>query len=196
MATDYSALLTEYPEIISMDQLYRICHISKRKAKWLLENGYIPCQDSGKKTWRFKIKTIDVVAYLHTLEVSPQKATPPAGLFSSCCQSKREVNPISQLPIIEFKRFLSHKWRAAPDALQVGDIVGLTGYTRSTVGQWVCKKRLRSVSCPDHTLIAKKWLISFIAHYTISYSSSLSATHRSLAIEFLSRHRPSIEHES
>lgn len=32
MSTDYSALLLEYPAVISKDQLYRICHISKRKA--------------------------------------------------------------------------------------------------------------------------------------------------------------------
>ena len=35
---DYSFLRNQDPEIITMDQLYRICHISKRKARWLLEN--------------------------------------------------------------------------------------------------------------------------------------------------------------
>lgn len=45
---DYRYLRRKYPETISMDQLYRICHISKRKARWLLEHGVIPCQDSGK----------------------------------------------------------------------------------------------------------------------------------------------------
>ena len=64
MATDYSHLRTEYPEKISQDQLYRICRISKRKATWLLENGYIPCQDTGKKTRRFKIEIMDVIEYL------------------------------------------------------------------------------------------------------------------------------------
>ena len=49
MNRDYSALLMEYPEVISKEQVYRICHISKRKATWLLENGIIPCKDSGKK---------------------------------------------------------------------------------------------------------------------------------------------------
>lgn len=48
METDYSAIINQYPAVITMDQMYRICHISKRKAKWLLENGVIPCQDSGK----------------------------------------------------------------------------------------------------------------------------------------------------
>lgn len=71
MATDYSSLYKEYPEIISADQLYRICHISKRKAKWLLDSGYIPCQDSGKKTLRYKIRLEDAIAYLRTLETAP-----------------------------------------------------------------------------------------------------------------------------
>ena len=58
MNRDYSALLMEYPEVISKEQVYRICHISKRKATWLLENGIIPCKDSGKKTRRFQVRTI------------------------------------------------------------------------------------------------------------------------------------------
>ena len=61
MNRDYSALLMEYPEVISKEQVYRICHISKRKATWLLENGIIPCKDSGKKTRRFQVRTIDVI---------------------------------------------------------------------------------------------------------------------------------------
>lgn len=54
MSTDYSALLLEYPAVISKDQLYRICHISKRKATWLLEHGVIPCKDSGKRHGGFR----------------------------------------------------------------------------------------------------------------------------------------------
>ena len=69
MNRDYSALLMEYPEVISKEQVYRICHISKRKATWLLENGIIPCKDSGKKTRRFQVRTIDVINYLLTKEL-------------------------------------------------------------------------------------------------------------------------------
>ena len=79
MNRDYSALLMEYPEVISKEQVYRICHISKRKATWLLENGIIPCKDSGKKTRRFQVRTIDVINYLLTLEEKPQKVATPVG---------------------------------------------------------------------------------------------------------------------
>ena len=89
MNRDYSALLMEYPEVISKEQVYRICHISKRKATWLLENGIIPCKDSGKKTRRFQVRTIDVINYLLTLEEKPQKVATPVGLFTSTNKEKK-----------------------------------------------------------------------------------------------------------
>ena len=82
MATDYTYLYEEYPDVISADQLYRICHISKRKAKWLLEHGYIPCEDSGKKTRRYKIRLNDVIDYLRTLEAAPDLVATPVGAFN------------------------------------------------------------------------------------------------------------------
>lgn len=77
MSTDYSILLEQYPEVVSKDQMYKICHISKRKATWLLENGVIPCQDSGKKTRRFQIRTIDIVRYLAKRDSNPQEVSTP-----------------------------------------------------------------------------------------------------------------------
>ena len=79
----------QIPEMISKDQLYKICHVSKRKALWLLENGVIPCVDSGKKTRRFTIKTVDVVKYLRKLDEGKIKELPPPGIFSSSGPRKR-----------------------------------------------------------------------------------------------------------
>lgn len=38
----------EIPEIITKDQLYQICHISKSTAQYLLQSGKKPCEYSGK----------------------------------------------------------------------------------------------------------------------------------------------------
>ena len=32
------------PDVITKDQLYRICHISKSTALYLLQSGKIPCE--------------------------------------------------------------------------------------------------------------------------------------------------------
>lgn len=60
---DDSYLYEKYSEYISAEQLYQICHITKRKAKWLLDNGVIPCHNSGKKTRCYRIRLKDVVDY-------------------------------------------------------------------------------------------------------------------------------------
>ena len=65
----YESLKAKYPERISLNQLYQICRISKRSARYLLKNGVIPCiENSGNKTWRYSIAIDDVITYLRRRE--------------------------------------------------------------------------------------------------------------------------------
>ena len=185
MTTKYSVLLEQYPEVISKDQMYRICHISKRKATWLLENGVIPCQDSGKKTRRFQIKTIDIVKYLAKRDSSPQEVSTPVGIFNNPKPNRKTVVPATQTSHLSLKRYLNLKWKMVPDALETKDISRITGYTPQTVGQWISKKKLQSVSCPNGTRIAKEWLIDFIVAYIISHPAYLSPILKEMREEFI-----------
>ena len=49
----------EVPDVITKEQFYRICHISKSTALYLLKSGAVPCEYSGKKTRCYKIKKDD-----------------------------------------------------------------------------------------------------------------------------------------
>ena len=60
------------PDVITKDQLYRICHISKSTALYLLQSGKIPCEYTGRKTRCYKIKKEDVIAYLENRKVFPE----------------------------------------------------------------------------------------------------------------------------
>lgn len=71
----YQWVIDEYPPVITKDQLYKICHISKRTASHLLENGLIPCQCSGKKTRKYKIAIADVEEYLKRCDLTPNDYT-------------------------------------------------------------------------------------------------------------------------
>lgn len=46
------------PDIITKDQLYQICHISKSTALYLLRSGKIPCEYTRKKTRCYKSKRL------------------------------------------------------------------------------------------------------------------------------------------
>lgn len=80
-------VLTSYPKYITKEQMYRICHISKKTCLFLLESGLVPSIDSGKKTCRFKIKTTDVVKYLKERDDYPELYKAPDGFYKGCPKS-------------------------------------------------------------------------------------------------------------
>ncbi|CUP77099.1 Uncharacterised protein [Flavonifractor plautii] len=92
----HGSLRESYPATISMGQLYRICHISKRKARWLLEQGIIPCVDSGKKTRRFSIQLEDVIIFLERRDAGLLEDAIPRGAFSGgsrpVCPARRALD--------------------------------------------------------------------------------------------------------
>ena len=51
MMIDIKEIKSNYPEILSLDQVRSILRISKRKAAWLLQNGHIKCHIGEKKTY-------------------------------------------------------------------------------------------------------------------------------------------------
>ena len=171
MENDYSDLLREYPEIISADQLYRICKISKRKAKWLLDNGIIPCHDTGKVTHRYRIRVEDVITYLKIRELDPQAVAPPTGLLNGEKEKRKVAVAINRN---DLEQFLCTAWETAPDALTAADIQALTGYSHTTIIRWIGRKKLRSVFTPDESLVAKEWLIEFMSRYMIAHANRLS----------------------
>ncbi len=80
-SSKYDYLINEYPAVITKDQFYRICNISKKTAKHLLDNGLVPCINSGKKTRKYKLKLTDVIVYLEARDASPEIYTAPIGWY-------------------------------------------------------------------------------------------------------------------
>lgn len=79
------------PEIITKDQLYKICHICKSTALCLLRGGKIPCEYNGKKTRCYKIKKDDVIQYLENRKVFPECYSAPAGRYKGNYAIKMEA---------------------------------------------------------------------------------------------------------
>ena len=52
------------PEVMTKEQFRIACHISERKYKELLDNGVVPCEITGNKTWKYRIRKSDVLDYL------------------------------------------------------------------------------------------------------------------------------------
>ena len=138
-SNSYQQILDEYPEYITKEQLYRICHISKKSAQNLLESGEIPCIDSGRKTHRFLIATADVVDYLQRRDSAPRPAADETAV---------------------------EKIRAAlalyPDVLSVVQVSELTGRRSSTVTKWCRLNYIENIYAGGKNHIPKASLADFL----------------------------------
>lgn len=179
---DQTKLRREYPPVITMEQMYRICHISKRKARWLLENGVVPCEDSGKQTRRFHIRLDDVIDYLKKAEMGTLDVAPPIGAFSDRTHRARE--PARYIDSDELRDYILNLWSDAPDALTAQQAVSLCGYDVNTVNSWLRKGVVFGVIYFGSNLISKESLASHLASHAGQRIVSKSNEHRGILEAF------------
>ena len=138
-SNSYQQILDEYPKYITKEQLYQICHISKKSAQNLLESGEIPCIDSGRKTHRFLIATTDVVDYLHRRDNAPRPA-------------------VDETAVEKIHAALA----LYPDVLSVAQVSELTGRRSSTVTKWCRLNYIENIYAGGKNHIPKASLADFL----------------------------------
>lgn len=175
---DYEKLREEYPETITMEQFYRIAHISKRKASWLLTNGIVPCEDSGKQTRRFKIRLDDVIEYLQKV----QGVSIPNGIFASGASSKP---PREYLDCDELKEQFLADWYDAPDMLTIKQASEISGYVGTSILRWVNRKQVKGVLYHERYLVSKESLADFLSSKGGQDIVQKSELHRDMIEEFM-----------
>ena len=131
-------------EIISLEQLYKMLHISKRKAAWMLQNGIIPCEIRNTPTHKYSIRKEDVLAYMTKSEREKRKEI-PVGIFNA----KKTKNPrrtesqgsdcggyfddthhkLRGKERARFKEMLVDLLAAVPDTLTVDAVAELIGFS-------------------------------------------------------------------
>ena len=173
---DYGYLRAQYPAVISKDQLYRICHISKRKALWLLEHGVIPCEDSGKQTRRFRIQLEDVIVFLEQRDAGELDGVLPVGCFSSGRHSEREAR--AYLDCQELRNLILDRWTDEPDMLTVKQAAALCGYSINAINRWMKKGVLEGVNYYGTNLFSKESLAEHLASHAGQEISVKSELHQ------------------
>ena len=151
--SDIRKMLQGYPSYISKEQLCKICHISKRTALRLLEDGSIPCKSNGKQTRKFQIALADVEAFLlkrqARIKINPREA-------------RNVYRPMSA----EMKSLLPHvvtDWlEPYHDVLSVDEVVEITGYGSSSVVKWCKKENLQHYCIGRKFFVPKIWLQEFM----------------------------------
>lgn len=151
-----------YTDPLSSEDVRVILKISKRKASWLLQNGYIKCFDSGKKTRRFTVLLDDLIAYIEQVESGKLIIPSSGGLFTAKETSTHlDVVAFPKNPPPDFKGWLEKEWADEKDALLQVDIAELTGYAEKTIRRWVARGDLMCVKTQSGNVIPKKSVIDY-----------------------------------
>lgn len=165
-------------EIISLEQLYKMLHISKRKAAWMLQNGIIPCEIRNTPTHKCSVRKEDVLAYIARSE-HEKRSEIPVGIFNA----KKTNNPrrtesqdsdcggyfddtnykLRGKERARFKEMLEDLLSAVPDTLTVDEVAELTGYHRRTILRYVQRKYIYAVNIMGKYYISKHSIINYLA---------------------------------
>lgn len=160
MKREYQLILRYYPEYISKDVMYKICHISKRTALYLLESRLVPNINSGKKTCKYKIATKDVVEYLILREEEPERYLAPKGWYSG--ETKNEFTILPPEIREKMQQYYEQVLVPFPDVLSVPQAAEITGYAKTTVVRWCTSKKLYCFHIRGTFKIPKVSLIEFL----------------------------------
>lgn len=148
-------------EYLSGDALAKFLHVSKRKMRYFLQNGYIPMYDTGKKTHRYQVRKEDAEAFREAMQNDPVSLHHLKGMFSSNGEYKKDIaiEPTKENSEA-FKKFLAKKWSKLPVALPARQAAKLIGYDSRRICE-MCKSGVLQGAIIKHAWICTK--PSFIA---------------------------------
>lgn len=160
----------EVPETLSLEQLYKLIHVSKRVAQELLVYE-IPCDINDNATHKYTVRKRDLIEYLgthlgtHSLRtVKINRGPNPRILISDIPNSvKRRMSSILEAHLAGY-----------PDLLKVKDISAITGYSRTTIGEWLRSGKMKYINVRNTYHVSKSILIEYMcsADYDSIYRKS------------------------
>ena len=164
------------PDIITKDQLYQICHISKSTALYLLRSGKIPCEYTGKKTRCYKIKKADVITYLEKRKVFPESYSAPAGWYKGNYTVKMSAE-VPEQTLKNMKLYYTELFAQYPDVLTATEISKVIGYGTTSINNWCNRGVLKSFCKGQLFYIPKIFLIDFFCSLTFRSITRKSLWH-------------------
>ena len=190
----YNELFKEYPRTMSKEQFRKVAHISKATALWLLQSGRVPCHDNGKKTCRYTIKTMDVIAYLNDRSIHSERYIATDGWYNtrsgygkSRITLKGELLSLKPAQTKLLRQYFETKMSDYNDLLTVGDIHSFLGYSQSMITEWCRSERFKSFLIGKRYLIPKLCFLDYLASPASFVIHCKSQQHQLYILEFFSQ---------
>ena len=115
------------PDELTMEQFYKLCHVSKKTARYLLSSGKIHCKQTGKRTHSYTIRKEDVIASLKDREQYPEAYKAPPGWYSGG-YDPRSHHDIPPIVLKDMHVYYEELLAKQSDVMTAKDVETLTGF--------------------------------------------------------------------
>lgn len=173
---DYSFLAVTYPEYVSKEQFYSIAHISKATAKYYLDNGFIPCHVSKKKTRRYRIAIKDIIFFMEERDKHSEKYYLPKHFNNPIlCSEERQYKKKKRNKscadgyklkrkeeIKDYHHYLEQQFIDYPDMITKSQIKQVTGQSFAVIERWIKSDEIKYIYTHNTYFIQKKSVINYL----------------------------------
>ena len=187
----YRGIKKQFPKTMNKDQFYRVAHISKATALYLLQSGAIPCKDTGKKTRRYTIKTDDVIEYLKQRAIYPDKYKASEGWYAKTAGGKKAKNLQTDYRItltaeqtLQFEQFFETEMKDMADLLTTKELALFSGYKSTAIVTWCNSKKMKAFKIGGKFLIPKECAIKYLVSPAMLHRSHKSYNYKLFITEF------------
>lgn len=169
---------------MSGSELRQYLHISTRKMKYLMDNNYIPHENTGHTTHKYRVLKEDAEKFKFRMDNEIGFLAELNGMFSN----RTEWHPIPLIEVTEencnaFRQWLEKEWAELPDALPTQTAAELVGHNPQRIHKLIKENVLHGIKIGAVQYIPKTEFISYMASLE-KLSKPTSDVYRKLMQEF------------
>ena len=164
MLTERMILYMTEKQFMSGSELRQYLHISTRKMKYLMDNNYIPHENTGHSTHKYRVRTEDAVRFKARMDTEPGFLSELSGMFSN----RTEWHPKPLIEVTEenctaFRQWLEKEWAELPEALPTQMAAELVGHNPQSIHKLIKENVLHGVKIGAVQYIPKTEFIAYMA---------------------------------
>lgn len=164
MLTERMILYMTEKEFMSGSELRQYLHISTRKMKYLMDNNYIPHENTGHTTHKYRVLIEDAEKFKFRMDNEIGFLAELNGMFSN----RTEWQPIPLIEVTEencnaFRQWLKKEWAELPEALPTQTAAELVGHNPQSIHKLIKENVLPGVKIGAVQYIPKTEFISYMA---------------------------------
>lgn len=164
LLTERMILYMTEKNYMSGSELRQYLHISTRKMKYLMDHNYIPHENTGHATHKYRVLVEDAEKFKFRIDNEVGFLAELNGMFSN----RTEWHPKPLIEVTEenctaFRQWLEKEWAELPDALPTQMAAELVDHSPQRIHEWIREEALTGIKLGTIQYCAKAEFVNFMA---------------------------------